>query len=143
MARTRAAQENDAQGVAEMLSELGYPTAPVVAERRLRETLADPAACVVVADDGPLVVGLLAGRAAPYFPSGAQVFRVTALVVAAPHRGKGIGRALLEHGIQLAAKRGCTGVELTSAEHRAAAHAFYERLGFTRTSARYFRTVDR
>lgn len=141
MARTRAATENDADGVAAMLNALGYPTARVDAERRLGETLADPAACVLVADEGRTVVGLLAGRAAPYFPSGAQLFRITALVVAASHRGNGIGRALLEHGVNVAAQHGCTGVEVTTGEGRSAAHAFYERLGFRRTSARYIRPM--
>ncbi len=48
---------------------------------------------------------------------------------------------LLERCIGIAASRGCAGVELTTAEHRAGAQRFYERLGFKRTSLRYFRAT--
>jgi ribosomal protein S18 acetylase RimI-like enzyme len=137
----RVPTEQDADGIAALLTELGYPTVAADAQRRILEALADPAACVLVADDGSDVVGLLAARTDRYFPSGSKLFRVTALAVAGAHRGKGIGRALMAHAMEIAASRGCAGVELTTGEHRVDAQAFYERLGFKRTSVRYFRGI--
>jgi len=35
----------------------------------------------------------------------------------------------------------CSGIEITSAEHRLDAHRFYQRLGFSRTSFRFFQAL--
>jgi GNAT superfamily N-acetyltransferase len=137
----RSATEQDAAAVAALLGELGYPTGEADARARIQEALADPAACVLVVDDGSEAVGLLAARIAPYFPAGSKIFRVTALVVAGTRRGKGIGSALIARATEIAARHGCAAVELTTGEQRADAHAFYERLGFKRTSVRYFRRI--
>jgi GNAT superfamily N-acetyltransferase len=54
------------------------------------------------------------------------------LVVDARHRGRQTGQRLLEMLIAEARARGCSRVELDSAFHREAAHAFYETRGFAR-----------
>jgi hypothetical protein len=71
--KPRPATERDAEGVAALLAELGYPTTAAEARQRLRETLADPSACVLVVDEPPAVVALLAARESTYFPSGAAL----------------------------------------------------------------------
>lgn len=139
----RVAREEDAAAIAALLTELDHPTTPLQAQRRLRKALADPNAHVLVVDGRHGVVALASAQVAPYFPDGSQLLRVTALVVAAPHRGRGAGKMLLERCIDLAASHGCAGVELTTAEHRTGAQRFYERLGFRRTSLRYFRPVSK
>ncbi|WP_029040704.1 GNAT family N-acetyltransferase [Cucumibacter marinus] len=45
-------------------------------------------------------------------------------------RGKGIGSAMIRHAIELAQRRGCRLVQLTSNKKRTEAHRFYGRLGF-------------
>ena len=137
----RNATEHDAAAVAALLGELGYPTSETDARARIREALADPAACVLVAEKDAKVVGLLAGCIGAYFPNGSRLLRITALVAAAPQRGTGVGRTLVERAIEWAASRGCAGLELTTGEQRADAHTFYERLGFKRTSLRYLRKL--
>jgi len=52
------------------------------------------------------------------------------LVVEESVRGRGIGRALLDHITQSARERGCKRIELDTAFHRKAAHQFYEDNGF-------------
>src|SRR4051812_16160434 len=56
--------------------------------------------------------------------------RLTALVVAPEARGRGVGRALFARAEREARGRGCVQLEVTTAEHRAGAHEFYERMGF-------------
>ncbi len=57
--------------------------------------------------------------------------------VAGTERGGGIGRAMLEWAIAECRRRGCGLVQLTSDEHRADAHRFYEALGFQATHRGY------
>jgi GNAT superfamily N-acetyltransferase len=54
-------------------------------------------------------------------------------VVVAPHaQSSGVGRAMMLHAMRLAGEAGCYKLALSSASHRHDAHAFYDRLGFTR-----------
>lgn len=52
------------------------------------------------------------------------------VAVAKRHRGHGIGRAMIEHAMQLAKSSQCYKLVLSSNLQRHAAHAFYETLGF-------------
>lgn len=54
------------------------------------------------------------------------------LVVAAGHRGKGVGRQLTEAVEQWATGRGLGEISVRSNVIRPESHPFYERLGFTR-----------
>lgn len=56
--------------------------------------------------------------------------QVEAVRVAASHRGRGIGEALMRHAIELVRQDGCALVQLTTNAARADARRFYERLGF-------------
>lgn len=47
------------------------------------------------------------------------------------HRGRGTGRVLLDHAVELARGWGCYRVQLTSNNVRTDAHRFYARAGFT------------
>ena len=47
-------------------------------------------------------------------------------------QGQGVGRSMMEHARSLAREAGCYKLALSSNQRRAAAHAFYERLGFER-----------
>lgn len=46
------------------------------------------------------------------------------------HRGRGIGRAMMQHAFELAKDARCYKVTLSSNLNRGDAHAFYEALGF-------------
>jgi ribosomal protein S18 acetylase RimI-like enzyme len=51
--------------------------------------------------------------------------------VANAMRGRGLGKAFMDHAIGLARERGCALVQLTTDKRRAEAQAFYRALGFT------------
>lgn len=57
--------------------------------------------------------------------------QMESLRVARPHRGKGVGKKVMDHAVAQAREAGCTLIQLTSNEARARARAFYEGIGFT------------
>ncbi len=62
--------------------------------------------------------------------TGGERAQIEGVRVARRHRGSGIGRALVEHAIARARKRGCVLVQLTSDKTRPEAIAFYQKAGF-------------
>jgi ribosomal protein S18 acetylase RimI-like enzyme len=137
----RRATEADAEDAAALLGELGYPTTATDALDRLSGSLRSRTSYCLVAESAGAVVGLINAELVPYFPTGATLCRVTALVVSSPHRGQGLGRKLLAKVAEFARQHDCSGIELTSAERRVEAHRFYQKLGFSRTAFRFFQAL--
>ena len=137
----RRATEADAKHVAPLLAELGYPAKEADVRARLRRSLGSESTCFLLAQSAAEVIGLLSAELVPYFPSGSMICRITSLVVSAHHRGQSVGEELLAGAAEFARKHHCSGIEITSAEHRLDAHRFYQRLGFSRTSFRFFQAL--
>jgi GNAT superfamily N-acetyltransferase len=137
----RDARVSDADELARLLEQLGYPTASSAVAARL-ERLAIVGDRVFVADLGGRAVGLAHLQVTPALERERPAAKIGALVVDAAHRGTGIGRALVQAVEDEARLRGCGLVYLTSAEPRDDAHAFYERVGFEQTGRRYARTLS-
>jgi N-acetylglutamate synthase-like GNAT family acetyltransferase len=139
--RIRDALADDADSIAALLSQLGYPTEPDAVVRRLlrlRETGDD----VVVAEVDGGVAGLAHLHAAPALEYDGEVAKLAALVVDEAYRGTGVGRALVDAMEARARRRGCVLFFLTTAEHRSDAHAFYRRLGLEHTGRRFAKRLD-
>ena len=126
----------DAPALAALLAELGYPVAPEVVAARLAALTAAGDRALVATEEAALL-GLVTAHVTPVLHRPTPVGRVTALVVAARARGRGVGRALVTAVERLLAEQGCALVEVTSNRRRTDAHAFYERLGYTATSLRF------
>ena len=137
----RRATEADSKSVAVLLAELGYPSKEADVQNRLCRSLHHHTSCFLVAQSKSEVVGLITAELVPYFPNGSTICRVTSLVVSSDHRSKGIGEKLVAGVADFARERHCSGIEITSAEHRRDAHRFYQRHGFSRTSLRFFRAL--
>ena len=141
MIEVRLCTTEDAAAVSELLAELGYEVSPEAAAermRRLNETASDPT--FIAGEDGqPL--GLIALHRCHMIQYRPPVVRITALVVHHRARRRGIGRLLIDHALGWAEQTGCQLVELTSALHRAEAHAFYRELGFEPNSLRFRRSI--
>jgi GNAT superfamily N-acetyltransferase len=137
----RDARASDAEDLARLLDQLGYPTAPSAIEARL-ERLAVVGDRVFVADVDGRAVGLAHLQVTPALEHERPAGKIGALVVDEAHRGRGVGRALV-HAVEDEARlRGCGLLFLTTAERRDDAHAFYERVGFEQTGRRYGRTLS-
>jgi len=137
----RSARIEDAAQLADLFDQLGHAQTEDELRARLEQFLADPRAGVVVADDGAALLG-----AATYFfvpvPHDSRPWcRITTLVVDEAHRGQGAGRMLVAAAEAAAREHSCSRIEATSALHRAAAHRFYEALGYGRTSAHFLKRL--
>jgi N-acetylglutamate synthase-like GNAT family acetyltransferase len=137
----REARAGDAEAIARLLGQLGYPAAPEsIAPRvgRLRAAGDD----VVVAELDGQIVGLAQLHVSPALEYDGEVAKLAAIVVDERRRGEGIGRSLVEAMEARARERACVLFFLTTAEHRSGAHAFYGRIGLERTGRRFAKKLD-
>lgn len=91
----------------------------------------DPNQSLLVIDDDGVAVGCAQVSFIPGL-SRAGMWRgqIEGVRIAASLRGRGAGRALIEHAIERCRERGCGLVQLTTDKQRPAALRFYEGLGF-------------
>jgi GNAT superfamily N-acetyltransferase len=132
----RDARADDAAAIATLLGQLGYPVEPEAVPPRLERLAAAGDRAVVAEVDGD-VVGLASLRVSQSIEYDTSAGQLASLVVDEAHRGMGVGRALVEAMEAEARARGCGAFFVTTAERRADAHAFYERLGLDHTGRRY------
>ena len=136
----RRAASGDVESIVELLAadQLGATreSAPGADLAPYRQAFAaidrDPAQLLVVAtteDDscvGTMQLSFIPGMAR----GGALRAQLEAVRVAAAHRSRGLGHAMIAWAVTEATERGCAMVQLTTDKSRTDAHRFYELLGF-------------
>jgi GNAT superfamily N-acetyltransferase len=137
----RDARAGDAEDIARLLEQLGYPAAASAIPSRL-ERLAVVGDRVFVAEVEGRAVGLAHLQVTPALERERPAAKIGALIVEETQRSRGVGRALVDAVEQEARARGCGLMFLTSSERRDDAHTFYERVGFEQTGRRYSRTLS-
>ena len=137
----RNAVQADADDVAALLTELGYPCEIDDAAERISSILANDRQALVVARRHGVVCGLVALDFMYYLPLGTTTCRVTALVVSNTAQGQGIGRHLLKEAERRARAGGASRIELTSGAQRVEAHAFYVACGYGSQSVRFVKQL--
>jgi len=121
----------DADRVAILAGELGYPSTRAQIEARFRAIEGSNDSKVIVAvDDAGEVVGWVHLFCLPLIVSGTYV-EVGGLVVDSRFRGRGIGRALMAAAEAWTLERGFKQLMLRSNTLRTEAHQFYKDLGYT------------
>jgi GNAT superfamily N-acetyltransferase len=128
----REAGPADTEALSRLLAQLGYEATPDQVTARL-DGLSQP---VLVADRGG-VVGCLTWHVTPSLHRAGPVGRITAMVVDEGQRGQGVGRVLVAAAEDRMRHLGCVMVEVASNMRRTQAHAFYERLGYDRSSYKF------
>jgi len=132
----RRATGSDAGVVTELLIELDCDIELAGVERRLARLADSPSDRVFVAEVNGAVVGLLGIHLAPLLHRDSFA-RITAFIVTEKHRGTGLGAALLREAEAWALARGCRQIEVTSGDHHATSHGFYERHGYRLDDRRF------
>jgi GNAT superfamily N-acetyltransferase len=130
----RPARETDAAAVADLSTQLGYPTRPEEALARLRALAGRSEDAVLVAEEEGTgrVIGWIHVCGVRRVES-APCAEIAGLVVDEAQRGKGTGAALVEAAAAWAREHGYATLRVRSNTVRVRTHAFYERLGFSRT----------
>jgi len=125
----RRCRPSDAQAVAELATELGYPTDTAQASARLAWLLGRAEDAIFVAEHEGAVVGWLHACETHSLESGPAA-EIVGLVVAAPRRDQGFGKALVQAALAWAAERGFTAMRVRSNVVRQETHRWYQAAGF-------------
>lgn len=134
----RPATPGDAEAIAALFTDEGYPAGPSDIVVRLGRFAGDAAQVLVAEHDGGLL-GFIAIHAIPRFEHDDHIVRILALVVDAGARERGVGRALIGEAERIAAGLGAAFVEITAGHHRPEARRLYESLGYDASVAAYLR----
>ena len=134
----RDAEPADADWIAGLLSDEGYPAGGSDIVRRL-ERFAEIGSPVRVAEHEGDRLGFVAVHLVPRFEHDDFLARVIALVVDPSVRSRGIGRALLAEVDRIAADAGAAFVEVTAGHHRQDARRLFEAAGFDASLTTYLR----
>jgi ribosomal protein S18 acetylase RimI-like enzyme len=117
------------------------PSVPIPSLEHLATVVADPATTLLIARDGPLIVG--AAAVVLYTTPIWRKARIEDVVVDEAARGRGVGEALVAECIEVARRGGAGIVELQSARSREAANRLYPRLGFALRESNVYRLTLR
>ena len=133
----RNALATDADRIAKLSEELGYPVDSEVIRRRLERLLARAEHIVLVAESQTNgVVGWIHAAEHDILETG-RFCEILGLVVAAGQRGEGVGRRLVERIEGWATERQLQHVSVRSNVTRSESHPFYERLGYARVKTQH------
>lgn len=134
----RPAAATDAERIAALFTDEGYPAGPSDIVSRL-ERFASPYSQVIVAElDGELL-GFVAFHALPRFEHDDRIVRILALVVDVGVRDRGVGRLLMGEAERAGREMGAAFIEVTAGHHRPDARQMYEAIGYDGSVTAYLR----
>jgi ribosomal protein S18 acetylase RimI-like enzyme len=134
----RIATAADAEAIATLFTDEGYPAGPSDIVERLTRFASDHSRVVVAEHEGTLL-GFIAFHAMPRFEHDDRIVRILALVVDAGARERGVGRGLIAEAERIGTELGAAFVEITAGHHRPEARHLYESLGYDATVTAYLR----
>ncbi len=134
----RPAEAGDAEAIANLFTDEGYPAGPSDIVVRLGR-FASPDARVVVAEHEGALLGFIAFHALPRFEHDDWIIRVLALVVDAGARERGVGRTLMAEAERVGVALGAAFIEVTAGHHRPEARHLYESIGYDASVTAYLR----
>lgn len=127
----RDVRENDADRIAVLMGQLGYPQQSGEALDQIRTYSACAQRFVLVAEETGEGIGFVSFHATPLFHEPGYLGRITAMCVDETRRSSGVGRRLLAQLEERADEMGCLRIEVCSGDRRESeAHAFYESQGY-------------
>jgi GNAT superfamily N-acetyltransferase len=128
--RIRTAEKRDAEAIAELCAQLGYPSTAGQILERLRKLLPREEHAVFVAAAQDEAVTGWAHVSVQHLVEVDTRAEVNGLVVSEGRRGRGTGRLLLQTAEEWARAHGCHSMFVRSNVIRERAHGFYLREGY-------------
>lgn len=128
--KIRPARSKDAARLAELSSQLGYPSTAVETLQRMRKLKPASLNALFVAEDRDAGVVGWAHVSVNYLIEVGTRAELNGLIVAEGQRSRGAGARLLEAAEAWARKHGCPSMSVRSNVIRERAHKFYERQGY-------------
>jgi len=130
--RIRKARRRDAERIAQLCGELGYPATVGQIVTRLRQLKPASKHAVFVAEWSDATVGLVGWLhvSVSHLLESDIRAEVNGLIVAERQRSAGAGAKLLEAAEEWARRHGCLVMNVRSNVIRERAHGFYERNGY-------------
>ena len=132
----RQAQNDDAHRISDLLFQLGYETEPSKIEVLVSKSLCSDGNIYVGVRNGD-VIAVISLIYFEYLSSAEKSCRITSIVVDKSIRGAGIGTVLIEHAKKRAIEEGCQIIEVTTSLLREQTQAYYESIGFSKSSYKY------
>jgi len=137
----RPVQEKDAAALAELMTQLGYPTVERQMTERIRLILNDTNLATFVAVESGIVCGMVGISTAPSYAHDELTGRILALVVSDHARGRGVGRKLVAKAEDYLRAKGVARLIVTTRFERKEAHRFYAMLGFAANGFRFKKRI--
>lgn len=135
----RTAVLADAPAIAGLMAQLGYGASEALIARKIGILAVNPLERVLLAEVDGVVAGAISLHVFELFHAEGRIGRITSLVVDAAHRGHGVGEALVAAADHFFVGQGCVRAEVTSGDHRPAAHAFYAAQGYAADERRFLK----
>jgi GNAT superfamily N-acetyltransferase len=134
----RRATADDAERLATLLTDEGYPAGATDLAARIARFAGD-ASRVVVAEAAGEVIGFIAFHIVPRFETDDRFVRIVTVVVDPGVRERGVGRLLMAEAERVAREDGAAYLEITAGHHRPEARQLYETLGYDASLTTYLR----
>jgi GNAT superfamily N-acetyltransferase len=134
----REATDEDAERLATLLTDEGYPAGPTDLARRIGR-FSGPGSRVLVAEQADEVLGFVAFHLVPRFETEDTFIRVITMVVDPGARERGIAKALLADVERVGRDEGVAFLEVTAGHHRPEARHLFEAVGYDATVTTYLR----
>lgn len=138
----RRACARDAAEIAACMHSLGYGTTSEAVAIHLSHFRESPRDIVLVCAQISSLTGVASAHAIPVFHQPGELVRITALSVREGRERQGIGRSLIRAIEHWAVARGAARIEVTSGDHRAGAHQFYQAMGYGVESRRFIKRIQ-
>ena len=133
----RSATVDDSLALADLSTQLGYPTSPIQSANRIGVILDSKEHAILVAC---LTEGTVVGWVHVFLAfrvEADQFAEIGGFVVAEEFRRRGIGRSLLAAAEEWVIQNGITKLRVRSRSSREDTHTFYERLGFSKSKKQH------
>jgi N-acetylglutamate synthase-like GNAT family acetyltransferase len=137
----RAAEAADAEGLAELMTQLGYETRASEMQMRMEAILANKNYATFVAVSKGKVCGMIGTFTCYTYEHNSPSGRILALVVSDKMRGRGVGHALIAAAEEDLAQKNISRVAVNTRFEREEAHQFYERVGYTKNGFRFVKEL--